>query len=344
MSNLDFDNPNEVPKAVPLTGREFVCLLTETWNGWIADRAPRLGASLAFYTLLSMAPMIIVIVAIASLAFGEQAARGRLVWQIQDLVGHQGALVIQNLLKSTRTQQAGWIPSIIGLVALFFGASAAATELRDALNTIWHVPVKSTASKWESLLDMLKNRAFSFAMVMAVGFLLLVSLVLNSWVLAMGALVGVRLPIPDWLMQSAYASASFLVITFLFAMLYKFVPDVRLEWRDVLVGAAATSVLFTLGKFAIGFYLRQSGSASTYGAAGSLAALLLWVYYSAQVFFFGAEFTCVYTHRHGSIFRHKLELYQPKPERHVMLPGESEPPRQVELFVPEVFEEKRKRA
>ncbi len=341
MAVLDPYNPDEAPTIHPLSGSEFVCLFTETWNGWMADRAPRLGASLAFYTLLSMAPMIIVVVAIASLAFGEEAARGRLVWQIQDLVGRQGALVIQGLLKSTRTQPGGWIPTIIGVIALFFGASAAATELCDALNTIWHVPVKSSASNWLNLLDMLKNRAFSFAMVMAVGFLLLLSLVVNAWVLAMRALVGQRWPMPDWLMQTSYAVGSFLIITFLFAMLYKFVPDVRLEWMDVLVGAAATSILFTLGKVAIGFYLGKSGFASTYGAAGSLAALLLWIYYSAQVFFFGAEFTCVYTHRHGSIFRQRLELYQPKPERHVVLPGETGADREVDLFVPEVFEHKK---
>lgn len=304
-------------------------LLVATYRGWMADRAPRLGASLAFYTLLSMAPMIIVVVAIAGAAFGHAAAQGQLIWQIQSLVGWQGAIVIQGLLKSTQTPASGWIPTAIGLIALFFGASAVVNELRDALNTIWHVPTVEV-SYWKSALDILKTRALSFAMVVAVGFLLMVSLLVNASLSALGAYFGDLLPIPAWAIQIAYTVLSFIVVAFLFALVFKLLPQVKLEWGDVIAGASGTSVLFTLGKVVIGFYLGRTGLASTYGAAGSLVIVLLWVYYSAQIFFFGAEFTCVYTHRYGSLFRKDLEL---NPE-----PGNTA----VELIVPESFEEKKR--
>jgi membrane protein len=306
----------------------------------MADRAPRLGASLAFYTLLSLAPIVIVVIAIASIAFGQKAAQGRLIWEIQDLVGLQGAVAIQNLLKSAQGPKSGSLATLIGVVALFFGASAVVNELRDALNTIWHVPERAAESNWMSLLQMLKTRALSFAMVVGVGFLLLVSLLVNACLAAMGEYFGGLLPMPAWLLQLAYSLFSFAVISLLFGMLYKILPDVKLEWSDVIVGAAATSVLFTVGKLLIGIYLGRASLASTYGAAGSLVIVLVWVYYSAQIFFFGAEFTCTYTHRHGSVFRRNLKLRPETPDKHIVShEAEQAQPRQPEIIVPESFAE-----
>lgn len=307
-------------RCLPRTAKEAGELLVTAYRGWMADRAPRLGASLAFYTLLSMAPMIIVVVAVAGLAFGERAAQGRLVWEIQDLVGYQGAVAIQDLLKSTRAHSGNAVATAAGLVALFFGASAVLSELRDALNTIWKVRETEAASNWVVVGRMLKERAFSFAMVVGVGFLLLVSLVVNAWLAAMGAYFGNLLPTPEWVLQILNFAVSFVVIGFLFALLFKLLPNVEIEWGDVVAGAALTSLLFTFGKLLIGFYLGKAALLSTYGAAGSLVVVLVWVYYSAQIFFFGAEFTCAYTHRHGSQFRRSLEL-KAAPERpQVVLP------------------------
>ncbi len=315
-------------------------LLVSTYRGWMDDRAPRLGAALAFYTLLSMAPMIVVVVAIAGAVFGHAAAQGQLIWQIQSLVGWQGAVVIQSLLKSTQTPASGWLPTLIGLVALFFGASAVVNELRDALNTIWRVPTRET-SYWRSALDILKSRALSFAMVVGVGFLLMVSLLVNASLSAVGAYFGDLLPVPAWVIQIIYAILSFLVVGFLFALVFKLLPDVTLTWNDVIAGAAGTSILFTLGKFVIGLYLGRTGLASTYGAAGSLVIVLLWVYYSAQIFFFGAEFTRVYTLRYGSVFRRDLEL-NPVPAKSNLELNPSTANPNVELIIPESFEEKKR--
>ncbi len=313
-------------------------LIQAAYKGWLDDRAPRLGASLAFYTLLSLAPMVIVVVAIAGLAYGEEAAQGRLIWQIQDLVGWQGAVAIQGLLKSAHQPMTGWLPTIAGIIALFFGATAVVNELRDALNTIWKVPDLET-TYWKSVVDIVRVRALSFAMVIGIGFLLMVSLLISAWLSAMGAYFGRFLPVPGWILAIAYSLVSFVVIAFLFALLYKVLPDTRVEWTDVAVGAAATSILFTIGKLLLGLYLGRTGVASTYGAAGSLVVVLLWVYYSAQIFFFGAEFTCVYTNRFGSVFRRNLTLNPPAPEKQIIVldrpaAGEQRP---VELVVPESF-------
>lgn len=323
------------------TWKEFLALLYASYEGWMNDRAPRLGASLAFYTLLSLAPIVVVVVAIAGLAFGEEAAEGRLVYEIQDLIGREVAVAVQGLLATARGAGSMTFATFAGLIALFFGATAVVTELRDALNTIWKVKPAESGSRWMFIVETVKDRAFSFALVLGIGFLLMVSLLVNAWLAAMGAYFGGMLPMPEWFLQAAYSALSLAVITFLFAVIYKVLPDVKLEWGDVLTGAAVTALLFTFGRVLIGFYLGKTTLVSSYGAAGSLAVVLIWVYYSAQIFFFGAEFTRAYTERHGSAFRRRLEVKPEQPDNHLVLP-EPSPRDDAVVVLPESFRDKKR--
>ena len=295
-------------------------LLRETVNAWMDDNAPRLGASLAFYTLLSLAPLLIVVVAVAALVFGQKAAQGQLIWEIQDLVGTEGARAIQGLIQSAYKPTTGTAATVFGLLMLVFGASAVVVDLRDALNTIWHVPAAATGSTLHSFLRLVRERFYLFGLILGVGFLLLVSLALNAAIAALGSLFRSLLPTSEAVLQVAVFVISFLVITFLFAAIYKFLPDVQLKWSDVTVGACFTALLFTIGKQLIGLYLGKASFGSTYGAAGSLVIVLVWVYYSAQLFFFGAEFTKIYTEKFGSRLDAKLELHSPTPESVIVDP------------------------
>jgi membrane protein len=256
-----------------------------------------LGASLAFYTLLSLAPLLVVIVALAGLVYGEEAARGQIVAQLSGLMGNTGATAIEEIIKQARQPTVGIFATVAGLVTLFFGATAVVAELRDALNTIYELPSPEVTGL-KSLIMFVRERFFSFAMVLSVGFLLLVSLAINAGLAAMGTWFTGWLP--ALLLQFASTLVTWIIITVLFAGIYKVLPDVTIEWRDVILGAAVTSLLFNLGKFVIGLYLGSSTVASAYGAAGSLVILLIWVYYSAQIFFLGAEFTQVFANRYGS--------------------------------------------
>jgi membrane protein len=287
--------------------REYGALLRQAVSAWIDDKAPRLGASLAFYTLLSLAPLLIVVVAVAALVYGQKAAEGQLVWEIQGLVGPEGARTIQGLLQSAYKPGSGAIATIAGIVTLIFGATAVVVELRDALNTIWRVRDPQPGSGLASILLFLRERFYSFGFILSVGFLLMVSLVLNAGIAAMGSYFSSILPTSETLLNVGVFLMSFLVITFLFAAIYKFLPDIDLKWSDVIVGASFTSLLFTIGKQLIGIYLGKAAFGSTYGAAGSLVIVLMWVYYSAQLFFLGAEFTKVYTEQFGSRFASKLQ-------------------------------------
>jgi membrane protein len=304
-----------------------MALLRETVIGWNDDNLPRLGASLALYTLLSSAPLLIIVVAIAGIAYGKQAAQGQLFWQIRDLVGTVGARAIQGVLEGAYKPGTGAVATGLGLLTLAFGASSVVGELREALNTIWHVPAESSSLGFASVIALLKARVYSFAFVLGIGFLLLVSLVLNAWLAAMGKFFGGYLPAPEGVLQAATSLISFLVITALFAAIYKLMPDVRLRWSDVTVGAAFTALLFTVGKYLIGLYLGKASFGSTYGAAGSIVIVLVWVYYSSQLFFLGAEFTKVYTEKFGSRLTDKLELHAPKSESVIVDPKKvAEPP------------------
>jgi membrane protein len=288
-------------------------LVKDSLSEWANDKVPRLGAALAFYSALAAAPLLVVVLAMAGLFYGRAAVQGEIVWQIQHLVGREGARFIQALIASVAGRPAsGIIATIVGLVALFFGASSAFIELQDALNTIWHVPVDPRRSGIASIVDTLKRRALSFVLVLSVGCLLLLSLFAGAWIAAAESFFGHVLPMPGPVLNLIDFLISFVVIAFLFAVIYKVLPDVRLEWGDVAIGAAITSLLFCIGKLLIGWYLGTSTIASSYGAAGSFLILLLWVYYSAQVFFLGVEFTKFYTQRFGSQFRRQLRL-EPEP-------------------------------
>jgi membrane protein len=316
--------PTSEPPAIPevvrslkqfvsLRGSEISALLKKTFSAWIDDNAPRLGAALAFYALLSMAPLLIVVVAVAALAFGREAAQGHLIREIQDLVGMEGARAIQGLIQSAYKPVAGTTATVLGILTLLFGASAVVVELRDALNTIWRVPATATVLSLTGILRLARERFYVFGLILGVGFLLLVSLALNAAIAALGSLFGSVLPTSESLLNLAVFLTSFLVITFLFAAIYKFLPDVQLKWSDVIVGACFTSLLFTIGKQLIGIYLGKASFGSTYGAAGSLVIVLVWVYYSAQLFFLGAEFTKIYTETFGSRLGGRLKVHPPVP-------------------------------
>jgi len=291
-----------------LSSKEILALLEETVKEWSNDKAPRLGASVAFYTLLSLAPLLIVIVTVAAIAYGKEAAEGQLFWEIKGLLGPDGAKVVQGVVQSAYKPGTGLIATLLGVVTLAIGATSVVVELTDALNTIWKVPTPGgDTGLVAGIRRIAKERFYSFAMVLGIGFLLLVSLVLSAWLAAMGRFFRSFLPAPEPILEAATFLISFIVVTALFAAIYKLLPAVRLEWSDVIIGASVTSLMFTIGKQLVGLYLGKAGFGSTYGAAGSLAVLLVWVYYSAQLFFLGAEFTKVYTRTFGSKLRMKLE-------------------------------------
>jgi membrane protein len=269
-------------------------LLKETYKRWSGHQAPRLGASLAFYTLLSLAPLLILTAAVIALVFTKETAHKDLVDQARQMMGTRGADIVNSLLATAQQPSSGIFASIVAFLILLFGASGVFIELRGALNTIWEVKAQANAG-WKG---MLKERLFSFGMVLSIGFLLLVSLLLSAALAFIGKFFGQLVPIPPAVLEAANFVLSFAVITVLFALMFKFVPAVRIPWRDVRIGAIGTALLFTIGKFLLGLYLGKASVGSAYGAAGSLVAVIVWVYYSAQIFFFGAEFTRVYSDSH----------------------------------------------
>ena len=263
---------------------------------WWNDNVPHLGAALSYYTLFSLAPILIVAIAIAGLAFGAEAVRGEIVAQIDELVGHDGAVAVQAMLQGAAKPAAGIPATIIGVITFFIGATGAFLELQTALNTIWRVKPKSDASWWRALL---MQRVISFALVVGVGFLLLTSLLVSAAIAALHRYMGHTYPGVTILWTALNVIVSLAVITLLFAMIYKVLPDVELAWSDVWVGGLVTAGLFTIGKSLIGLYLGTSGFSSTYGAAGSVVVLLVWVYYSSQIVLLGAEFTREYVAQFG---------------------------------------------
>ena len=256
--------------------------------GWWNDNVPRLGASLSYYTLFALAPVLVVAIAIAGLAFGPEAVRGEIVAQIRALVGDGGASAVQAMLEGAGKKSESRLATVLGLLTFFIGATGAFLELQTALNAIWRVKPKA-GGNW--LRELVMQRLVSFGLVIGVGFLLLVSLLVSAALTALHRYMGHTYPGLAELWQAANVLVSFGVVTLLFAMIYRVLPDVELTWRDVWLGAIVTALLFSVGKFLIGLYLGTSGLTSTYGAAGSVVVLLLWVYYSSQIVLLGAEFT-----------------------------------------------------
>jgi membrane protein len=288
-----------LPSQIQQGCHHILAVIADTADEAMTDNVPRLAAALALYCLLSLAPLLVVIIAVASFAFGEKAARGELAWQIQGLVGSLAARTIQALIQQAYTPATGMIATIAGVLTVAWGASSVAVELREALNTIWHVTTIGT-SRFSQILWFLSDRMYAFVLVLGAGFLLLVSLLLSTVIAALGQFLSPSLSVPEPTLQAAEAIISFIIITFLFAAIYKIVPRVTLRWADVLIGAAFTSLVFNIGKQLVGLYLGKAAIASPYGAAGSLVLTLVWIYYSAQLFLVGAEFTKVYARRFGS--------------------------------------------
>ncbi|RKH05340.1 YihY/virulence factor BrkB family protein [Corallococcus praedator] len=271
-------------------------LLKQTLTEWMDDNVPAQAAALAYYTLFSVAPMLIIAIAVAGLAFGQEAAHGEIRNQLQSLIGDAGAKVVEDLVASASKPSSGIVATLIGVLVSAFAATGVFVQLQDSLNTIWKVKKKPM----NGLLAFVRQRLLSFAMVLGIGFLLLVSLVVSAALAAAGTFLKNLMPGWEAVMQLVNLAIAFSVTTVLFAMIYKVMPDTHVAWRDVWLGAAVTSFLFSLGKLGIGMYLGKSSVSSSYGAAGSFAVLLLWVYYSSQLLFLGAEFTQVYSRWHGS--------------------------------------------
>ena len=271
-------------------------LLKETYNDWSEDRAPRLAAALAYYAVFAIAPLLIIVIAIAGLFFGETEVRQTIVSQLGGLIGQNGSQALEALIEGARKPTAGIIATVIGVVTLLLAASGLFGQLQDALNTIWEVQPKPNQGIWGTI----RSRFLSFSMVLGIGFLLLVSLVISAGLSALGTVVVGDQYGETLLWKVVNFVVSFGVTTLLFAMIFKILPDVKIAWSDVWIGALATAALFTLGRFLISLYLGQAAPESSYGAAGSLIAILIWVYYTAQILFMGAEFTQVYARSYGS--------------------------------------------
>ena len=280
-----------------MNSKEIFTLLKEAGADWIEDRAPTLGAALAYYTVFSLAPLLIIAIAIAGLVFGSEAAQGQIFEQLRGLLGEASAKSMQDLVENANAKPAtGIFATVIGIVTLLFGASGVFGQLQTSLNAIWGVQPKPG----RGVLGIIQDRILSFGFILVVGFLLLVSLLLTAAIALVGEWSGGMMPGTEALIQILNSVLSLAVITLLFAMIFKFLPDAKIAWHDVWIGAFITAALFTAGKFALGLYLGKSGVGSSYGAAGSLIVLLLWVYYSSQILFFGAEVTQVYANRFGS--------------------------------------------
>lgn len=275
--------------------RELWLLLRDTANAWIDDRAPSMGAALAFYALFSVAPLLIIAIAIAGVFFGEEAARGEIVAQISGLIGHTGAASIQSIIESARNPASGSVAMTVGILTLIITASTVFAELKDSLDYIWRVNNPDS----NSLRNFFQTRVRALVMVMVIGVLLLL-LLIASTALTLIANSGAMYQNITYLINTLNFIIFVGMTAILFAIIYKILPDIKIAWKDVWIGAVITAVLFSLGKSLIALYLTKSHIGSAFGTAGSVIIGLLWVYYSAQIFFLGAEFTKLYAQRYGS--------------------------------------------
>lgn len=299
--------------AEPITFRSLREVLARAWAGWNEINAPRLGAALAFYTLWAIAPLLMVCLAIAGLVFGPEVARHQLVVELHSLVGG-AAGALEMLLSHAARPSNNVIAAAVGFAVLFVGASGVFAELHDSLNLVWGIRNPEGTGLWGAAV----TRFLGFLMVLGIGILVLVSLAVGAGISFAGHFFGQYLPIAGDVLAAANAVASLIMMTVLFALLFRLVPQTEIEWGDVWIGAAVTSVLFTVGKFLIGWYLGTFGVNSAYGAASSLVIFIIWVYYSAQILFLGAEFTRAFSERHGSRARRRRERpreIEPRPRR-----------------------------
>lgn len=282
--------------------KNIIFLVKETFAEWSEDKASRLAAALSYYTLFSLAPLLVIVIAIASLFLDAEAARGAINNQIDGMIGEAGAEAIETMIQTAgQREEQGIIATVIGVVTLLFAAMGVFGQLYDSLHTVWELePINRKKGFIAGILHTLQQRFLSFSMVLGVGFLLMVSLVASAALSAFAEFSSNLLPLPPLVMQIINFAVSLGIITVMFALLYKFIPEAKIAWKDVWVGALVTALLFTIGKQLIGVYIGRSSTASTFGAAASFIVIMLWVYYSAQIFFLGAEFTQVYAREFGS--------------------------------------------
>lgn len=299
-----FSIPEQSAVRMPAAPSPKEAWFSEQWamvqaasKAWLDDYAPSIGAALSYYTLFSLAPLLIIVIAVVGIVFGEQAAQGEIVVQLRGIMGMDGAMAIEGILKAAREPAKGVVATLVGVSLLLLGATAVFAELQSALDRIWRVPAPSQRS---GIWNLLRTRLLSFGLVLGLAFMLTVSLVVSAALAALGKWWGGWFANWNILLELLNFAVSFGVFTLLFAMIYKIMPRAFIPWRDVWTGSAVTALLFTVGKVLIGLYLGRSGLASEFGAAGSLVVMAAWVYYSAQIFLFGAEYTWVYANRHGS--------------------------------------------
>jgi membrane protein len=282
-----------------LTPKALFSVLKEAASEWSADKASRLAAALSYYTIFSIAPLLVIAIAVAGLIFGQEAASNQIFGQIRGFVGDTGAQAIQSMVAAAGQKGAGIVATLVGVVTLLLGASGAIGQLQDALNTIWEVKPKPGLG----IKGFIRHRLLSFSMVLVIAFMLLVSLVVSAALAGLAGYLERILPIPSVALQALNFAVALAVTSLLFALMFKVLPDVEIRWKDVWIGGLVTALLFSVGRLLIGMYLGRGSVTSVFGAAGSLVVILIWIYYSAQILFFGAEFTQVYANRFGSKVR-----------------------------------------
>ena len=291
--------------------RDIWPLIKATFKAWLADYAPSMGAALAYYTVFSIAPLLLIVIAVAGLVFGADAVRGEIVGQLATMMGRSGAQAIEGLLQSVSKPADSLLATAIGLLLLLVGATTVFGELQDALDRIWRAPPKPESEQKNGLWMLLRTRLLSFGMILGIGFLLMISLVFSAGLAALGRWWSPLLSGWSVLAYSIDILLGFGLTSVVFAMIYKLMPKVRVSWRDVITGSLVTAFMFTIGKHAISLYIANSSVTSGFGAAGSLVVVLVWVYYSAQIFLLGAEFTWAYSHSWGSRRADSMQIETP---------------------------------
>ena len=299
--------PNAHSEGSRWSAKQWWELVKASLTAWVDDYAPSMGAALSYYTVFSLAPLLVIVISVAGLLFGAEAVRGAIFGQIDGLMGAEAAKGIQDLLSSVSKPSTGIIGTVVGVVVLLIGATTVFGELQDALDRIWRAPVRDKSG---GLFSLVRARILSFGMILGIAFLLMVSLVAGAAIAALGKWWGGWFEGWEVLAQVINTAVGFVMTTAVFALIYKLMPRVRVGWGDVWVGAAVTALLFTVGRLLISLYIGKTGVASGFGAAGSLAVIFVWVYYSAQIFLVGAEFTWIYAQRMGSL-RHTVRPKAP---------------------------------